>query len=77
MSSSSDSFVSFWEELNSIPKAEVLSLQQEGVSAHEAESSDAEASEEAWEEVGSGSSGGSSVWGESSARRAGLQGLLR
>jgi hypothetical protein len=57
--SSNDSFVSFWEELNAIPETEVQALEQEGGSTHEVEVADEETSEEAWEDVSSGCSGGS------------------
>ena len=58
--SSKDSFDSFWEELNTIIEAEVSPVQQEGGSLHEAEGSDEEASEEAWEDINSCHSGGGS-----------------
>jgi hypothetical protein len=57
--SSTDSFVSFWEELNAIPETEVQTFEQEGGSSNEAEASNEEASEETWEDVSSGGSGGS------------------
>ena len=57
---SKDSFVSFWEELNAIIDAKVSSVQQEGGSSHEVKGSDAEASEEAWEDITLGGSRGSS-----------------
>jgi hypothetical protein len=62
--SSTDSFVSFWEELNAIPETEVPTIEQEGGSSYEVEASDAETSEEAWEDVSSGGSGGSGDGGE-------------
>ena len=52
--SSRDSFVSFWEELNAIVGAEVSPVEQEDGLSHEVEASDAEASEEAWEDVSEG-----------------------
>ena len=58
---SNDSFVSFWEGLNSIAEAKVLSVKPQGGMSHEAEASDEEASEEAWEDIGSGGSGRGSV----------------
>ena len=61
ISSSSDSFVSFWEDLNSIVLAEVLPIRQEGGSSDEAKAQDEEDVEEAWEDVGSGGSGGSGL----------------
>jgi hypothetical protein len=65
--SSTDSFVSFWEELNAIPETEVQTFEQEGGSSHEIEVADEETSEEAWEDVSSGGSGGGSNGGEGDA----------
>ena len=59
------SFVSFWDELNSIVSSTLPPVQQEGGSAHEVEDSDEEASEEEWEDVGEGDVGGGSEGGES------------
>ena len=61
--STPDSFISFWEELNAIVGSEVSPIKQEGLLLHEVEVADEEASEEVWEEVGSGGSGGSGVGG--------------
>ena len=55
--SSRDSFVSFWEELNSIVESAVPPVKQEGGTSDEAKDSDEEASEEAWEDVGEGDDG--------------------
>ena len=63
--SSRDSFVSFWEELNSIVSPTVSPVKQEGGLSHEVEDSNEEASEEEWEDVGEGSVGGGSEGGES------------
>jgi hypothetical protein len=57
--SSRDSFVSLWEELNAIPETEVSPIEQEGGSSHEVEVADEETSEEAWEDISTGGSGGS------------------
>ena len=65
--SSRDSFVSFWDELNSIVSPTLPPVQQEGGSSDEAEGSDEEASEEAWEDVGEGGVEGGVVRGEGSA----------
>ena len=65
--SSGDSFISFWEELNSIVKAKVLSIKLQGGSPHVSEVEDEEASEEAWEDVGEGSVEGGSIQGKDSA----------
>ena len=62
--SSRDSFVSFWEELNAIVETKVSSVKQEGCSSNEAEVATSEDSEEAWEDVGEGSSGGGGSGGE-------------
>ena len=63
--SSRDSFVSFWDELNAIVSPTLSSVKQEGSPSDEAEGSDAEASEEEWEDVGEGDDGGSSKGGTS------------
>ena len=63
--STSESFVSFWDQLNSIVSPTLPPLQQEGGSADEVESSDEETSEEEWEDVGEGDVGGGSEGGES------------
>ena len=62
--SSRDSFVSFWEELNTIILPTVSSIQQEGGPAHEVEGSDAEDAEEEWEDVSEGDDGGSGARGK-------------
>ena len=62
--SSRDSFVSFWNELNAIVSPTLPSLKQEGGLPDEVEGSDAEVSEEEWEDVGEGSDGGSGTGGE-------------
>ena len=62
--SSRDSFASFWEELNSIVSPTVLPLKQEGGSPNEVEGTDEEASEEEWEDVSEGGSGGGGERGE-------------
>ena len=62
--SSRDSFVSFWEELNSIVSPTVSSLKQEGGPSDEVKGSDEETSEEEWEDVGLGDDGGSGKGGE-------------
>ena len=63
--SSRDSFVSFWEELNTIVSPMVSPVKQEGGASNEVEGSDAETSEEEWEDVGEGDAGGSGEGGES------------
>ena len=63
--STSESFVSFWEQLNSIVSPTLSPIKQEGGSSNEVEGSDAEASEEEWEDVSEGDAGGSSEGGES------------
>ena len=65
--SSRDSFISFWEELNSIISPTLPPVQQEGGSSLEAEDSDEEASEEEWEDVSEGDDGGSGKRGMSNA----------
>ena len=62
--SSRDSFVSFWEELNSIVEAKVSPVQQEGCPSDEVEVAALQDSEEAWEDVSKRGSGGSGVRGE-------------
>ena len=62
--STSDSFVSFWAELNSIVSPTMSAVKQEGGPSDEVEGSDAEASEEEWEDVGEGDVGGSGEGGE-------------
>ena len=59
--SSRDSFVSFWDELNAIVSPALPPVKQEGGPSDEAEGSDAEASEEEWEDVGEGDDGGSGL----------------
>ena len=63
--SSRDSFVSFWEELNTIVSPTLPPVKQEGGSSNEVEGPDEEASEEEWEDVGEGDAGGGSEGGES------------
>ena len=61
--SSRDSFVSFWDELNAIVSPTLLPIKQTGGSPDEVKGSDAEASEEEWEDVSEGGDGGSSQGG--------------
>ena len=63
--STSESFVSFWEQLNSIVSPTLPPVEQEGSPSDEVEDSDEEASEEEWEDVGEGDVGGSGEGGES------------
>ena len=56
--SSRDSFVSFLEELNTIVEAKVPSVKQESGPSDEAKVAALEDSEEAWEDVSEGGSGG-------------------
>ena len=63
-SSDSDSFVSFWNELNSIVSPTLPPVKQEGGPSDEVEGSDEETSEEEWEDVGEGGDGGSGKGGE-------------
>ena len=65
--SSRDSFISFWEELNSIISPTLSSIQQESGPTHEVEDSDEEDAEEEWEDVGEGDDGGSGVRGAGNA----------
>ena len=62
--STSESFVSFWNELNSIVSPTLPPVKQEGGSADEVEDSDEEISEEEWEDVGEGGDGGGGKGGE-------------
>ena len=62
--STSESFVSFWAELNAIVSPTVSSVKQEGSSSHEVGGADEETSEEEWEDVGEGDDGGSGKGGE-------------
>ena len=62
--STSESFVSFWDELNTIVSPTLPPVEQEGGPSDEAEGSDAEASEEEWEDVGEGDVGGGGEGGE-------------
>ena len=62
--SDKDSFISFWEELNSISVSAVSAVKQEDSPSDEVEASDAETSEEAWEDVDSCGSGGGGSGGE-------------
>ena len=63
-SSDSDSFVSFWNELNAIVSPTLPPVEQESGSPDEVKGSDEEASEEEWEDVGEGDDGGSGKGGE-------------
>ena len=60
-SSDSDSFVSFWNELNAIVEPEVSSVKPQNGKEDGVEAEDEEASEEAWEDVGEGSVEGGSA----------------
>ena len=66
-SSDSDSFVSFWNELNAIVEPAVSSLGPQDGKKDGSEGEDEEASEEAWEDVGEGSVEGSSTGRKDSA----------
>ena len=57
--SSRDSFVSLWDELNTIISPRLPPIKQEGGPSNEVEDSDEKASEEEWEDVGEGNDGGS------------------
>ena len=63
--STPDSFVSFWEQLNSIISPTLPAVEQEGGPQDEVEDSDEETSEEEWEDVGEGDVGGGSEGGAS------------
>ena len=63
--STSESFVSFWDQLNAIVSPMLPPVKQEGGSSDEAEGSDEETSEEEWEDVGEGDVGGGGEGGES------------
>ena len=63
--STSESFVSFWDELNAIVSPTLSPIKQEGGPSDEVEGSDEEASEEEWEDVGEGNVGGGGEGGES------------
>ena len=65
--SSRDSFISFWEELNSIVSPKMLPIKQEGGSSDEVEDPDEEASEEKWEDISEGGPGGGGKGGEGDA----------
>ena len=60
-SSDSDSFVSFWEELNAIIEPKVPSVEPQDGEENGAKVEDEEASEEAWEDVAEGSAEGGVV----------------
>ena len=62
--SSGASFISFWDGLNTIVSPTLSPVKQEGGSTNEAKGSDAETSEEEWEDIGEGNDGGSSKGGE-------------
>ena len=63
----SDSFVSFWNELNAIVEPAVPSIGPQDGKEDGSEAEDEEASEEAWEDVAEGSIEGGSAGGEGSA----------
>ena len=63
--STSESFVSFWNELDAIVSPALPPVEQEGGSSDEVEGSNEEASEEEWEDVGEGDVGGGSEGGAS------------
>ena len=65
--SSRDSFVSFWDKLNTIVSPTVSAIKQEGGPEDEVEASDEEASEEEWEDVGEGDDGRGVEGGEGNA----------
>ena len=65
--SSRDSFVSLWDDLNTIISPMVSSIKQEGGTLNEVEVADEETSKEEWEDVGEGNDGGSSEGGEGNA----------
>ena len=60
-SSDSDSFISFWDELNAIVEPTVPSVGPQGGEEDGAEVEDEETSEEAWEDVAEGSVEGGGV----------------
>ena len=60
---SRDSFVSCWEELNSIVSPTLPPVEQKGGLPDEVKGSDEETSEEEWEDVGEGDDGGSGKGG--------------
>ena len=59
-----NAIVSFWDELNAIVSPALPPVKQEGGPSDEVEDSDEEASEEEWEDVGEGDVGGSGKRGE-------------
>ena len=61
VSSDNDSFVSFWEELNTIVEVKVPPLKLQGSLLHGSEAEDEEADEEAREDVAEGGDEGGSV----------------
>ena len=63
--STPESFVSFWDQLNSIVSPTLPPIEQEGGPSNEVEGSDEETSEEEWEDVGEGDVGGGGEGGES------------
>ena len=65
--SSRDSFVSFWDELNTIVSPTLPPIKQEGSSLDEVKDSDAEASGGEWEDIGEGNDGGSGERGTGAA----------
>ena len=65
--SSRDSFVSFWDKLNAIVSPMLPPVKQEGGLSDEVEGSDAETSEEEWEDVGEGNDGRSCEGGTGNA----------
>ena len=60
-SSDSDSFVSFWNELNAIVESEVPSVKPQDCEEDGSKGEDEEASEEAWEDVAEGGVEGGSI----------------
>ena len=65
--SSRVSFVSFWDELNAVVSPMLPPVKQEDSSSDEVEDSDAEASEEEWQDVGEVDDGGSGEGREGNA----------
>ena len=65
--STSESFISFWDELNAIVSPTLSPVKQEGGSSNEVEGADEETSEEEWEDIGEGDDGGSCEGGKGDA----------
>ena len=61
---SRNSFVSFWEELNTIVEPAMSPIKPQGGASDEAEASTAQDSEEAWEDISEGGSGRGGSGGE-------------